>query len=303
MANVNRVFTVNGEPFFPVGGQARNSSGYNEAESETAFRAVKAMNGNTLEIPVYWEQVEPVEGEFDFASVDSLLASARRHGLKLILLWFASWKNGDMDYAPSWVKRNPARFKRLTAPSGKTVWDLSPHCPANWEADSRAFAAFCRHLKAVDTGEGTVIAIQVQNEPGLFGSDRDYGSEGEAEFRRPVPAELIDRMKAAGRGRVFDLWQAAGGVEAGSWPEVFGWSGGELLSAWSIARYIDRVAAAGKAHLNVPMLVNVWLGEERWRVPGDNYPAGGAVIKVLDVYKWFAPNIDLIIPTCWTRSA
>ena len=62
MADVKRVFTVNGQPFFPVGGQSRNSSGYNDAESETAFKAVKLFDGNTLEIPVYWEQIEPEEG-------------------------------------------------------------------------------------------------------------------------------------------------------------------------------------------------------------------------------------------------
>jgi beta-galactosidase GanA len=74
MPNIKRVFTVNGKPFFPIAGQARNSSGYNDAESETAFKAVKPFNGNTLEIPVYWEKIEPEEGKFDFASVDGLLA-------------------------------------------------------------------------------------------------------------------------------------------------------------------------------------------------------------------------------------
>ncbi|HHX43866.1 MAG TPA: hypothetical protein GX714_07770 [Chloroflexi bacterium] len=99
MAEVQRVFTVDGKPFFSIGGQARNSSGYNAAEAETAFQAVKLLHGNTLEIPVYWEQVEPEVGRFDFSSVGELLSSARRHGVKLVLLWFATWKNGDMDYA------------------------------------------------------------------------------------------------------------------------------------------------------------------------------------------------------------
>ena len=76
MAQLKRVFQVDGKPFFPLGGQAKNSSGYNRQEAETAFRAVVAMHGNTLEIPVYWEQVEPVEGAFDFAAVDTLLALA-----------------------------------------------------------------------------------------------------------------------------------------------------------------------------------------------------------------------------------
>ncbi|MGB7724995.1 MAG: beta-galactosidase, partial [Dehalococcoidales bacterium] len=94
MTEVKRVFKVHGKPFFPLGAQSCNSSGYNDKHSETAFKAVKILHGNTLEIPVYWNQCEPEEGKYDFTSVDDLIASARKYELKLILLWFATWKNG-----------------------------------------------------------------------------------------------------------------------------------------------------------------------------------------------------------------
>ena len=116
MADVKRVFTVNGQPFFPVGGQSRNSSGYNDAESETAFKAVKLFHGNTLEIPVYWEQIEPEESRFDFAGVDQLLGSARRYGVKLVLLWFGTWKNGSSHYLPLWMKSRPDQYPPITTP-------------------------------------------------------------------------------------------------------------------------------------------------------------------------------------------
>ena len=300
---IKRIFTVDGKPFFPLGGQARNSSGYNDAESETAFRAVKLIGGNTLEIPVYWDQVEPQEGVFDFASVDALLASARRHGLKLVLLWFGTWKNGDMDYAPAWVKTNPARFHRVISPTGKDCWVLSSHCAANLEADRRAFVALCDHLRAADGVERTVIAIQIENEPGILGSDRDYGADGQADFERPVPAELIAAMRQAGEGQVFDLWRAAGQRASGSWPELFGAAAGELMTAWSIATYIDRLAEAGKAILDIPMYINVWLGEGGWKLPGETYPSGGAVGRVLDIYKWCAPHVDLIAPDIYVADS
>lgn len=297
MATIKRVFTVDGKPFFPLAGQARNSSGYNDAESERAFKAVSLFNGNTLEIPVYWEQIEPEEGKFDFASVDSLLARARQSGIKLVLLWFASWKNGDMDFTPAWVKTNPKRFKRVIAPNGLQMWDLSTHCPVNVKADRRAFVEFCKHLKAHDSSEHTVIAIQVQNEPGILGCDRDYGPEAQADFDSPVPVEIVAKMKTAGQGRVYDLWRQAGRKEMGTWPEMFGWSAGELMTAWSIATYIDRIAEAGKAVHDIPMYINVWLGEaDPWSVAGEDYPSGGGVTKVLDIYKWCAPHIDLIAP-------
>jgi hypothetical protein len=297
MKEVKRVFKVDGKPFFPLGVQSCNSSGYNEKESDTAFKVVKLLHGNTLEIPVYWDTIEPREGEFDFTMVDSLLAGARQYGLKLILLWFASWKNGNMDYTPAWVKTNPARFKRVISPTGKDIWDLSSHCQANLDADRRAFVAFCAHLKVKDSIEHTVIALQIQNEPGIFGSDRDYGPEGQAAYDSPVPVKLVTAMKKSGKGRIYEIWQKAGGKETGSWPELFGWEAGELLSAWSIAGYIDSIAAAGKAVYSIPMLVNVWMMEQNWySLPGESYPSGGAVTKVIDIYKWFAPHLDIIAP-------
>ena len=98
--------------------------------------------------------------------MDALLASARRHGIKLILLWFATWKNGVMDYPPEWVKTNPQRFKRVISSTGKGIWGLSPHCQANLEADKKAFTAFCSYLKDKDSIKRTVIGLQIENEPG-----------------------------------------------------------------------------------------------------------------------------------------
>jgi len=43
-------------------------------------------------------------------------------------------------------------------------------------------------LKIKDSTEHTVIAIQIENEPGIVGSDRDYSPEGDAAFNRPVPS-------------------------------------------------------------------------------------------------------------------
>jgi len=293
---IRRVFQVNGKPFFSLGGQSRNSSGYNREECHTAFEAVKALHGNTLEIPVYWEQIEPEEGHFDFRSVDILLEEARARDLKLVLLWFGTWKNGDMEYTPAWVKRNPERFVRVTNPSGNAVWVLSPHCQANLEADRKAFCAFMEHLHRHDDTERTVIAVQVENEPGILGSDRDYGPLGEEAYRQPVPQVLLEAIRQRPSSPAYRVWQEAGARTKGTWEEVFGTAGGEFLSAWAIARYIDQIAEAGKAIHDVPMYVNVWLGEQGWQVAGDSYPSGGAVGRTLEIYKATTPHIDLIAP-------
>jgi len=303
MSEIRRVFKVMGKPFFPIGGQSKNSSAYNELECETAFKIVKLLHGNTLEAPVYWDQVEPEEGKFDFTSVDSLLTIARSSGVRLILLWFGTWKNGTMNYVPAWVKTNPRRFKRVISASGMDIWVLSSHCRVNHEADKKAYVALCSHLEASDGAEGTVIALQVENEPGIIGSDRDYGSEAQSTFESQVPPGLIASMKAKGGGQVNDLWKNAGGRENGTWPELFGGAAGELMTAWSIANYVDEIAAAGRKAFDIPMYVNVWLGEQRWWSAGEDYPSGGAVSKALDIYKWFTPHIDLIAPDIYIAEA
>ena len=301
MTEVKRVFIVDGKPFFPLGSEFLDISGYSvrdESEIDTAFEGLKLAHGNTALFPINWDQVEHKEGKFDFTSVDVLLAKARRYGVKLMLLWFGTWKNACMDYVPAWVKTNPQRFKRIISPTGDDLWDLSSHCPANFEADKKAFTALCKYLKAKDSAEHTVIGIQVENESGIIGSDRDYGPAGQAMFDSPVPAKLLSSMKAAGKGRVYDIWQQAGGKKSGTWPELFGWSAGELMTAWSFATYIDGVAEAGKAVYHIPMFINVWTmeGNKPWSIPGEDYPSGGAVTTMLDIYKWFTPHIDLIAP-------
>jgi len=112
----------------------------------------------------------------------------------------------------------PATFQRVTSPTGKQIWVLSSHCQANLEADKKAFTALCKHLKAKDRAEQTVIGFQIQNEPGIMGSDRDYGPKAQAIFDSPVPAKLVNAMKKAGKGPVYDMWRQSGGKEAGTWP-------------------------------------------------------------------------------------
>jgi len=108
--------------------------------------------------------------------VDDLIRQRTPLWGQIILLWFATWKNANMDYAPDWVKTNPKKFKRVISPTGTDLWSLSPYCKANFNADKKAYIALCKYLKAKDT-KHTVIGIQVENEPGIFGSDRTMVSK------------------------------------------------------------------------------------------------------------------------------
>jgi hypothetical protein len=295
------LFTISGEAFFPLGGQAHNSSAYSAEEIAPAIRGVLALGGNTLEAPVYWEQLEPEEGRFDYAAADAMLAACREAGLALVVLWFGTWKNGEMRYVPEWVKSDRRRFRRVVGADGAELQVLSSYCPATLEADRRAFAALMRRLAFLDPHRDTVVAVQVENEPGILGSDRDYGDAAATASAERVPPELLAFVERRGAGPVYEDWAKGGSRRGASWPETYGTRGYEYREAWSIARFIDAVAAAGREAYDVPMYANAWLDKDGWPVPG-YYPAGGPVARVLDIWKAATPNLALIAPDIYVQN-
>ena len=269
---------VDGAPYLILGAQANNSSNWPD-QLPMVWPAITRLNANTLEMPVAWEQVEPVEGQFDFAWVDTLLAQAREHKVRLVLLWFATWKNGSPGYTPAWVKTDTKRFPRVVTASGDTVNSLSPVFPATQAADAKAFAALMRHLKTADP-QHTVIMVQVENEAGTWGSVRDYSPAAAKLFADQVPSDLLRTRN----------------LKPGTWSQVFGPAADEVFHAWSIAHYIDGVAAAGKAELDLPMYVNVALRDPIAPKGPETYESGGPTDNVIDVWKAAAPHLDLIGP-------
>ena len=166
---------VDGAPFLMLGAQVHNSSNYPAALPQV-WAAVRDLGANTVSVPVAWEQVEPVEGRFDFSFVDTLLTQARQHGVRLVLLWFGTWKNTSPQYTPAWVKTDNRRFPRMVDKEGKVSYCLSPFGEQTLAADRRAFVALMSHLKRVDA-QRTVIMVQVENEYGFFGKDAEYMGE------------------------------------------------------------------------------------------------------------------------------
>ena len=137
-------------------------------------RIVAQAKLNTVLPGVSWNQIEPQEGKFDFKVLDGVIQGARKHNLRLVLLWFGSWKNSLSSYAPDWVKRDFGRFPRAQIEGGKSIEELSVFSQANRDADARAFSALMRHVKEVDGRQHTVIMIQVENEVGMHTDSRDH---------------------------------------------------------------------------------------------------------------------------------
>lgn len=293
---MNTFFYKNGNPFYPIGGQSMNSTPLQKEDRDIFWKALELMHGNTAEIPIFWETVEPLEGSYDFSIVDVILDEAREQGVSLIFLWFGTWKNGLMRYVPGWVKEDMARFRRVITHDGYPLSVLSSHCAETLSADTRAFTAFMEHLKKSDEHEGTVIAVQVQNEPAICGRAlRDYHPEAQAEFDSPVPEELLAFLAKRPDGIPYRAYKE-NGLHSENWRTAFGHSADEFLTSWSMGRYIDAMAAAGKEVYDIPMLVNVALDGYGFRLPGIDYNSGSPVPSVLDIWKAATPHIEAICP-------
>jgi hypothetical protein len=287
---------VDGRPFVMLAGELHNSSASSLEYMQPTWEKLVALKLNTVLATVSWELVEPEEGDFDFSLVDGLIDAARRHDLKLVFLWFGSWKNAVSSYAPPWVKKDLDRFPRVQNRAGRNVDVLTSLGEATCAADAKAFAAFMQHLRKVDGEKHTVLMVQVQNEAGLLGESRDHCPLAEEAFGKPVPSGLMDYLREHRDALIPEfrrIWESTGFKTSGTWTEVFGDGADEVFMAWHVGGYIGKIAAAGKAEYPLPMFANAWLIQHDGQKPG-GYPSGGPVSKMMDVWRAAAPQIDLL---------
>lgn len=305
-----KVLLVDGKPFIMLAGEIHNSDSSSPAYMEQIWKIADDLGMNSLLLPVTWEMVEPVEGEFHFEVLDQLIDQAREYGMKIGILWFGSFKNAECMYAPEWVKRDLERFHRGQIVKGKNKAGrrVSPTLPVTipyttisylsenaMQADARAFGKMMQHVCEYDEAEGTVITVQVENETGLLGNAREVSDEADAAFAGEVPQEFASYMRSHTEYMEEDVRAAVeAGAEKGSWSEVFGAAAEEIFSAYHVSSFVEYVAKAGKDAYDLPMTVNCWL-DKAADTPGD-YPSGGPVARVHEVWDYCAPSIDVYCP-------
>lgn len=290
---------VNGAPFLILGGELGNSTGSTMTSMAPVWSRLKEMNLNTILVPIYWELLEPEEGQFDYELVDDLIYEARRQDFKLVLLWFGSWKNSMSSHVPAWVKLDQKRFPRAKSDAGESQEILTPFSENNRKADQNAYQHLLRRIKEIDAAYQTVILMQPENEIGMLPSARDYHALANEKFQADVPTDLMKylaRNKEQLNPEFLRVWEANGFKSKGNWEAIFGKGlhTDEIFMAYYFARYADQICAAGKQEYDLPAFVNAALNRPG-RKPGE-YPSAGPLPHILDVWKAASPSIDFYTP-------
>lgn len=290
---------VDGKPFLILGGELGNSSASDMAYMRPIWPKLKKMHLNTLVSPVYWELLEPQEGKFSFTLVDELIKNARINHIKLVLLWFGTWKNSMSCYVPGWMKTDAGRFVRARTTAGEVQEIITPFSKNALVADKKAFVALMQHIKSMDGNQHTILMVQVENEIGMLPEARDHSKAADEAFACPVPAKLLTYLVAHRNSLAPALekrWRDNGFKTPGNWEEIFGkgLATDELFMAWYFGFYANEVTKAGKAVYNIPMYVNAALNHPG-KKPGE-YPSAGPLPHVFDVWKAAAPDIDMLSP-------
>lgn len=294
---------VNGRPILILGGELGNSSASSVQDIRRIFPKLKRMNLNTVLTPVYWDLIEPTEGNMDFTLVDAAIDEARKNDLKLVFLWFGAWKNSMSCYAPEWLLRDSKRFPRARTEEGKPLEIASAFSSEVLKADNRAFEKFVRHINDVDYDD-TVLMFQIENEIGMLENARDHSALANKNYAKGVPPQLTSFMRNNLKSLDSSLakrWKDNGQKMSGSWTEVFGDDifTDEYFMAWNYASYVERLARTARSLTSRPLYVNAAMNS-RGRKPGE-YPSAGPLAHIKDIWHAAAPTIDFLSPDLYDK--
>jgi beta-galactosidase len=158
-------FLLNGQPFVIRSGEMHYPRVPRSAWRDR-FRKARAMGLNTITTYVFWNLHEPVPGRFDFTGqldVAEFVRQAQQEGLYVIArpgpYVCTEWDFGGF---PSWLLKTPDMKVR----SGDAKF---------LEAARRYLNEVGKRLAPLEIQRGgPIIMVQVENEYGSFGKDREY---------------------------------------------------------------------------------------------------------------------------------
>jgi len=266
--NDHRVLIVDGKPFIILGLQWDCDGCYTPEDMDPFFEHGESMGLNTASLLLYWREIEPEEGKYNFTMLDHRIDIARKHHMKIVLVWFASFKNGCLTYAPDYVRKDHQRFRKVKDKKGSQhTNNCCPTAEETHKRDELALIQIFNHLKEVDSKDHTVILFQMENETGIFGTNRCY-------------CDICNNKYSK-----FD-YKSEYGVQAE-----------EAFSATCIAEYCDSLAKTIKEIYPIPVYMNAWLPAAYVNQrPGFDYPSGGPVPGMLALYYKTIKHIDFLSP-------
>ncbi|MBQ9655252.1 MAG: DUF5597 domain-containing protein [Prevotella sp.] len=295
------VMTVKAQGEMILGGELSNSAVTSVEDIDEVMPRMKALGLNTVLTPVYWELMEPTEGQFDFTLVDRTILRARENQLKVVLLWFGAWKNSMSCYAPLWFKQDTKRFQRARTAEGKPMEIASCFSEAVFQADNRAFGALMQHVSR--TAADVVTMVQVENEIGMLESARDYSTLADHIYKKGVPKEVVDYLNK--NQKTLHPWLKArlaknkGKAQKSpipSWTELFGDDifTDEIFMAYYYAKYVGRLCETARQYTQMPLYINAAMNS-RGRQPGQ-YPSAGPLAHLIDLWHIGAPQLLCLAP-------
>ncbi|HVS98167.1 MAG TPA: beta-galactosidase family protein [Puia sp.] len=158
-------FLLDGKPFQMISGEIHYTRVPREAWRQR-MRMARAMGLNTIGTYVFWNVHEPEKGVFDFGGNNDIAAfvrTAQEEGLWVVLrpspYVCAEWEFGGYPY---WLEKEPGLIVRSKEPKYLAEYRRYIH-------------EVGRQLAPLQVNHGgNILMVQIENEYGSYGSDKDY---------------------------------------------------------------------------------------------------------------------------------
>ena len=200
-------FLLDGQPLQLISGELHYPRIPREAW-RARLRAAKAMGLNTIGTYVFWNAHEPQPGQYDFTGnndVAAFVKMAQEEGLWVVLrpspYVCAEWEFGGYPY---WLQNI----------SGLKVRSLEPQYVAAYR---RYLQAVGKQLAPLQVNHGgPILMVQVENEYGSYGADKEYLAQNKKLFEEAGFDGLLytcDPAPDVAKGHLPGLLPAVNGVD------------------------------------------------------------------------------------------
>ncbi|WDF80000.1 beta-galactosidase [Mucilaginibacter sp. KACC 22773] len=295
-------FLLDGKPFQMISGEMHYPRVPREAW-RSRMKMAKAMGLNTIGTYVFWNLHEPQKGKFDFTGnndVAAFVRIAREEGLWVILrpspYVCAEWEFGGYPY---WLQNE----------KGLEVRSKEPRYLKEYESYIKEIGKQLAPLQ-INHG-GNILMVQIENEYGSYGSDKEYLAINQKFFKEAGFDGLLytcDPAPDLVKGHLPGLLPAVNGLDdpakvkkiindnhdgkgpyyiAEWYPAWFDWWGTKhhTVPAEHYAGHLDSVLAAG-------ISINMYMfhgGTTRGFMNGANYKDGTPYEPQISSYDYDAP--------------